>query len=123
MQTNGTIVLVLTIFSVMTSYADVDWKNPETRNAQLYAKMPWALVFAANALVAWDASSAHYWSSLEGLFIASIAVVGAYNSARTILVTLASGFTLNHPVAAYIGVRTLQQLLCAAARARPDRFS
>ena len=112
MQTNGTIVLVLTIFSVMTSYSNIEWHAPGKRWRQLYTKLPWALAFAGNAVVAWDASSAHYWSSLEGLFIASLAVVGAYDTVRTTLVVLAAGFTLTHPEAAYIGVRATNALTC-----------
>lgn len=99
MKSNETIVLVLTIFSIATGYA----------NAHLSAasKVLWLIAFSAVSVTVWDAQATEYWNSLEALFIASAAILTVKETyLHDCLVVLAAAHTLTNEYAAYIGVST-----------------
>lgn len=109
MQTNDTILLIITIFSLLTGIAN--------KMRTVYLKLIWLVAFVGVAIAVYTAPSHYYWSSLEALFIASVSIVEIKDTTlHSTLILLAASTTFTHDVAAYFGVRQpIRQYIYAAA--------
>ena len=98
MQTNDTILLIITIFSLLTGIAN--------KMRTLYLKVIWLIAFTGVAIAVYTAPAHYYWSSLEALFIGSISIVEIKDTTlHSTLILLAASTTFTHHIAAYFGVR------------------
>ena len=97
MQTNDTILLIITIFSLLTGIAN--------KMRTLYLKLIWVIAFIGVAIAVYTAPAHYYWSSLEALFIASVSIAEIKDTTlHSTLILLAASSTFTHDVAAYFGV-------------------
>ena len=105
MQTNDTILLIITIFSLLTGVAN--------KMRTLYLKLIWMIAFIGVAIAVYTAPAHYYWSSLEALFIASVSIAEIKDTTlHSTLILLAASTTFTHDVAAYFGVSCRNMFAC-----------